>query len=83
MQGTKETQDQSLVGKIPWRKEWQSIPVFLSGESHVQRSLVGYSPWGHKVSDTTEQLNTAYGFRSETEGEQGNQDCIAVNKYKE
>ena len=54
MQGTKETQDQSLVGKIPWRKEWQSIPVFLSGESHVQRSLVGYSPWGHKETDMTE-----------------------------
>ena len=32
--------------------------VFLPGESHRQRSLVGYSPWGHKESDTTEQLLT-------------------------
>ena len=32
------------------------IPVFLLGESHGQRSLVGYSPWGHKELDTTEQL---------------------------
>ena len=32
------------VGKLPWRKEWQSTPVFLSGKSHGQRSLVGYSP---------------------------------------
>ena len=36
------------VGKIPWRKKWQPTPVFLPGESHGQRSLVGYSPWSHK-----------------------------------
>ena len=36
------------VGKIPWRRKWQPIPVFLPEESHGQRSLVGYSPWGHK-----------------------------------
>ena len=44
------------VGTIPWRKEWQPTPVFLPGESHGQRSLAGYSPWGHKESDRTEQL---------------------------
>jgi len=32
------------VRKIPWRRAWQPIPVFLPGESHGQRSLVGYSP---------------------------------------
>ena len=37
------------VGKIPWRRAWQSIPVFLPGKSHGQRSLVGYSPWGCRV----------------------------------
>ena len=42
------------VGKIPWRRAWQPTPVFLPGESHGQRSLVGYSPWGHKESDTIE-----------------------------
>ena len=36
------------VGKIPWRKAWQPTPVFLPGESHGQRSLVGYSPQGLK-----------------------------------
>ena len=36
------------VRKIPWRKEWQATPVFLPGEFHRQRSLAGYSPWGHK-----------------------------------
>jgi len=32
------------VGKIPWRRKWQSTPVLLPGKSHGQRSLVGYSP---------------------------------------
>ena len=41
------------VGKIPWRRAWQPTPVFLPGESHGQRSLVGYSPWGGKESDMT------------------------------
>ena len=42
------------VGKIPWRRAWQPTPVFLSGESHGQRSLEGYSTRGHKESETTE-----------------------------
>ena len=42
------------VGKIPWRKKWQHTPVFLPGESHGQRSLAGYSPWGFKESDKTD-----------------------------
>ena len=37
-----------------WRRKWQPTPVFLPGESHGWRSLVGYSPWGHKESDMTE-----------------------------
>ena len=41
------------VGKIPWRRKWHPTPVFLSGKPHGQRSLVGYSPWGLKNSDTT------------------------------
>ena len=47
------------VGKIPWRRAWQPTPVFLPGESHGQRSLVGYSPWCCKVLDRTERLSTA------------------------
>ena len=54
----KKTQVQSWVGKIPWRREWLPTPVFKPGEFHGQRSLVGYSPWDHKESDMTEQLNT-------------------------
>ena len=47
-----ETGFDPWVGKIPWRRKWQPTPVFLRGESHGQRSLVGYSPWGRKESDT-------------------------------
>ena len=36
------------VGKIPWRRKWQPTPVSLHGKCHGQRSLVEYSPWGHK-----------------------------------
>ena len=39
------------VGKILWRRKWQSTPVFLPGESPGWRSLAGYSQWGHKESD--------------------------------
>ena len=45
------------VGKIHWRRKWQSTPVLLPGKSHGQRSLVGYSPRGGKESDTTERLH--------------------------
>ena len=42
------------VGKLPWRRAWQPTPGLLPGESHGQRSLAGYSPWGHKESDMSE-----------------------------
>ena len=53
---TQETWVDPLVGKIPWRREWQSTPIFLPGEFHGQRKLVGYSPRGHKESDRTQWL---------------------------
>ena len=43
-------------GKVPWRRAWQSTPVFLPGESQGQRSLAGYSPWGLKDEHTTEVI---------------------------
>ena len=46
----------SWVRKIPWRRKWQPGLIFLPGESHGERSLVGYSPWDHQESDTTERL---------------------------
>ena len=48
------------VGKIHWRREWQPTLVFLPGEFPGQRSLVGYSPWGRKESDMTEQLSLSH-----------------------
>ena len=47
-------------GRSPGVRAWQPTPVFLPGESHGQRSLVGYSPWGHRESYTTEWLNLLY-----------------------
>ena len=42
------------VRRIHWGRAWQPTPLFLPGESHGQRSLAGYSPWGRKESDMTE-----------------------------
>ena len=44
-------------GSFPWRRKWQSTPVFLPGKSNGQRGLAGYSPWGPKESDMTERLS--------------------------
>ena len=46
--------ESSFSRKIPWRRKWQPTPVFLPGDSHGQRTLAGYSPWGRKESDMTE-----------------------------
>ena len=55
LRARQKTQVQSLGWEDPLEKE-MAILVFLPGESHGQRSLVGYSPWGHKESDLTERL---------------------------
>ena len=52
--GVEETKVLSLAWEDPWRRKWQPTPVFLPGDSHVQRSLAGYSPWGRSESDTSE-----------------------------
>ena len=51
-----ETWVQSLGWEDSLRRERPPTPVFLPGEFHGQRSLAGYSPWGHKELDMTEQL---------------------------
>ena len=50
--------DFSWVRKIPWRRKWQSTPVFSSGKSQGRRSLMGSSPRGQKESDMTEYTDT-------------------------
>ena len=52
-----ETQVWSLGWEDPLRRKWQPTPVLLPGKSHGWRSMVGYSPWGHKELDTTERLH--------------------------
>ena len=52
--GMWETRFNPWVGKIPWRREWLPTPVFLTGEFYGQRSLSGYSLWGHKMLDMIE-----------------------------
>ena len=54
MQGTQENWFDSWVGKIPWSRKWQLIPVFLPRKFHGQRSLEGYGVTKSQVLDTTE-----------------------------
>ena len=52
-----ETQVLSLGQEVPLEKKMGTHSIILAGKSHGQRSLVGYSPWGPKESDSTDQLN--------------------------
>ena len=68
------------VGKIPWRRKWQPTPVFLPGESHGWRNLVGYSPWGRKESDTTGPTSfSLLAFRGKTQTREKNESSYLVN----
>ena len=51
------------LGRSPGIWEWLPIPVFLPGEFHGRKSLVGYSPWGCKEMDLTEQLTFSCFFQ--------------------
>ena len=53
-------------------RKWQPTPVFLPGELHGQRSLAGYSLWGHKESDTTKRLTHTHTHTANRWGENGN-----------
>ena len=64
--GDTEIWVQCPVGKIPWRRKWQPTPVSLPGKFHGQRSPMGYSPWGRRVSDTTVHTSSRI-VKSETE----------------
>ena len=52
-------------GKIPWRRKRQPTPVLLPRKFHGWRSLVGYSPWSHKESDTTDPLQFTCGWHTD------------------
>ena len=61
---------QSLVGDIPWRREWLPTPVFLPGEFYGQRSQAGYSPWDHQEWDTAEWLACSLSLVSQCKPQQ-------------
>ena len=70
------------VGKISWRRKWQTTPVLLPGKSHGQRSLVGYSSWVHKESDTTERLH--FHFQKDalhTDGQVAYEEMLSIASY--
>ena len=70
------------VGKISWRRKWQTTPVLLPGKSPGQRSLVGYSSWGHKESDTTEGLH--FHFQKDglhTDGQVAYEEMLSIASY--
>ena len=64
--GLREVVFSPRVGKTPRKRARQPTPVLLPEESHGQRSLVGYSPWGHKESDTTGRLSTPLNTAAKT-----------------
>ena len=67
-----ETQVLSLVQEDPLEKEmatWHPTPVLLPGKPHGRRSREGYSPWGHKESDTTERLHFLVFLPGESHGQ--------------
>ena len=68
------------VGKIPCRREGLATLVFLPGEFHAQKNLAGYTPWGHKDSDMTEQLTPSlWGFPG---GANGNKSACQCRRCK-
>ena len=60
-----DTRDMGSIpgwGRSPWRRKWLATPFLHAWRIHGQKSLAGYSPWGHKESDTTEvtEHNTTF-----------------------
>ena len=71
------------VRKIPWRKKWQHTPVLLPGKFHGLRSLVVYSPWGHKESDTTERLHFHFSISCIGEGNGNPLQCSCLENPRD
>ena len=73
----------SYVGKIPWKRAWQPTPVFLPGESHGRKSLVGCSPRGRKESDTTERLHFHFSLSCIGEGNGSPLQCSCLENPRD
>ena len=68
---------------LSWRRQWHPTPALLPGKSHGQRSLVGCSPWGHKESDTTEQLHFHFSFPCIGEGNGNPLQCSCLENPRD
>ena len=66
-----------------WRRQWHPTPVLLPGKSHGWRSLVGYSPWGHEESDTTELLHFYFSFSCIGEGNGNPLQCSCLENPRD
>ena len=73
----------SLFTCMHWRRKWQPTPVFLPGESHGRRSLVGCSPWGLKESDTAERLHFHFSFACIGEGNGNPLQCSCLENPRD
>ena len=69
--------------EVRWRRHWNPTPVLLPGKSHVQRSLVGCSPWGSEESDTTEQLHFHFSLSCIGEGNGNPLQCSCLENPRD
>ena len=65
------------------RRKWQPTPVLLPGKSHGWRSLVGYSPWGHEESDTTDWFHFPFSLSCDGEGNGNPLQCSCLENPKD
>ena len=66
------------LGRRKWRRKWHPIPLFLLRQSHGQRSLAGYSPWGHRESHTTEHTHIYIVY---PQTEPWTQEILSISKF--
>ena len=71
------------VYPMNWRKQWQPTPVLLPGKSHGRRSLVGFSPWSHKESDTTERIHFYFSLSCIGEGNDNLVQCSCLENPRD
>ena len=77
-----ETGFNPWIGKIPWRRVWQPIPVFLPGESHGQKGLVGFSPQGLRVRHDWSALACVH-TSTNYKGEENNSTLENPGRFRE
>ena len=72
-----------MVVASRWRRQWHPTPALLPGKSHGRRSLVGYSPWGHEESDTTERPHFHFSLSCIGEGNGNPLQCSCLENPRD